>query len=173
MPFKELLVISGKGGTGKTSLAAALIERERTLSSRAPAACDADVDAANLALLVSVDDDEGHEFTGGSGAVIDFERCTGCGACVEACRFGAVELIMGKARVRSTACEGCGVCAHICPVDAVELIPETAGVWWIGRSDGLIMVHAELGVAQDNSGKLVSEVRRVARELAISERQSY
>lgn len=166
MPFKELLVISGKGGTGKTSLAAALIELELERASAPVVACDADVDAANLALLIDVEDGAGREFTGGSTAVIEPSRCTGCGACLEACRFSALERIDNRVRVIETACEGCGVCRLVCPADAVELAPETAGIWWVGRGEDLTLVHAELGVAQDNSGKLVARVRREARQLA-------
>lgn len=164
MPVKELVVISGKGGTGKTSLAASLVELAR--AEHPVVAVDADVDASNLALILDAEPGVPHDFVGGELAFVDPEPCTGCGVCVEACRFAAMALVDGKALVDPLACEGCRVCRAVCPAGAVTLRPSVAGTWRVDAGEGFHLIHAELGIARDNSGKLVSRVRREAREVA-------
>lgn len=166
MPFKELLVVSGKGGTGKTTLAGALVEIYRR-SNHGVIAVDADVDAANLALILNTESvDDENEFIGGERAFVDEQRCTGCGECLKHCRFEALISVNGVVEVDELACVGCRVCRQVCPAGAVEMRPNIAGRWFCAVGDGYELVHAELGIAQSNSGKLVARVRREARRRA-------
>ncbi len=159
--MRELTVISGKGGTGKTSLVAAM-------ASLAPSVvcADCDVDAADLHLLLAPDTVERHEFEGGLIAAIDPGLCSACGTCRELCRFDAVIEKDGVFTIDPHLCEGCGVCHDHCPVECISLERETAGQWFVSDTRVGPMVHARLGIAQDNSGKLVSKVRERAREVA-------
>lgn len=161
--MRQIAVISGKGGTGKTSVVASLVK----IAGRAVAA-DCDVDAANLALLVPGEDVHRERFVAGRRAQIDPEICAGCGACVRDCRFGALALDekTETTRVDPLACEGCGVCRLVCPTGAVSFRDNVAGEWMIRETDSGPLVHAALGVAQDNSGKLVARVRQEAQRLA-------
>ncbi len=158
--MKELVVISGKGGTGKTSLVAAFAALAEKV-----ALCDADVDAADLHLVTRPRILETHPFVAGHEAVIDPDRCTQCGLCREWCRFGAVDETF---RVQPLLCEGCGVCAHLCPARAVVFSEKTCGVWYVSETPYGPMVHARLGIAEENSGKLVALVRSEARRIAES-----
>ncbi|MBF7081467.1 ATP-binding protein [Desulfallas sp. Bu1-1] len=155
--MKEVTVISGKGGTGKTSITGsfAVLAQNHVL-------VDCDVDAANLHLLLDPEIQVRKNFWGMPKVEIDPQKCTGCGLCEELCRFGAVK----QGRVDQMSCEGCRVCYHACPEGAVRLVENLAGEWFISRTRYGPFVHARLGVAQDNSGKLVAEVRRQARSLA-------
>jgi MinD superfamily P-loop ATPase len=156
-------VLSGKGGTGKTSVAAALAHLAGTA-----ALADCDVDAANLALLMPGTDGEGRPFVGGRIAEIRAEACNGCGACTEACRFGAIGRFAGGViRIDPVACEGCGVCDFVCPVDAVTFTEPPAGVWWVRETAVGPLVHARLGPGRSNSGRLVAVVRQEAERLAV------
>ncbi|HUU26278.1 MAG TPA: ATP-binding protein [archaeon] len=165
---KELVVISGKGGTGKTSLVASFA----SLAARAVLA-DCDVDAADLYLILEPKILKREKFSGGSRARILPELCTACGKCKEICRFGAV-LSDGASswenqnffRVDPVACEGCGVCAYFCPEDAIEFAPAVNGEWFISDTRCGPMVHARLNPAAANSGKLVSLVRAQARKIS-------
>jgi len=158
--MKELVVISGKGGTGKTSIVASF--------ARLAGSCvlaDCDVDAADLHLILAPTVLRREPFSGGSGASIRPDDCTACGTCESVCRFHAV--IPGDPyRIDPIACEGCGVCAHFCPEHAIDFKPEINGEWYVSDTRCGPMVHARLGIAQENSGKLVSLVRRQARLLA-------
>lgn len=156
---KELVIISGKGGTGKTSLAACLAS---LFNDRVVADCD--VDAANLDLLLRGTVLEKKEFVGGSKAVIDLGRCIGCGTCRDVCRFSAISEGFLVDRV---ACEGCGACAHFCPTGAVDFSPRLCGECYICRDGrGHPFVFAELLPGEENSGKLVTMVRTEARDQA-------
>lgn len=155
--MQELLVISGKGGTGKTSLVAAfaVLARDKVL-------VDCDVDAADLHLLLHPQEQSANEFWGNPKAFINPEGCNGCGLCQESCRFEAIT----DYRVNSLLCEGCGVCSRLCPAGAIEMRSHLAGYWYISHTSYGPMVHAQLGIAEDNSGKLVTVVRQAARKLA-------
>lgn len=160
--MKRIVLLSGKGGTGKTSLAAALVRLAGPV-----VAVDADVDAANLALLLPGVDAPGRTFVAGRRARIDPALCIGCMRCVGTCPFDAIaETPDGTARVDPLACEGCGVCANHCHVDAIAFADHEAGSWTVRETDWGPLVHAALGVGEDNSGKLVAQVRQVAARVA-------
>jgi MinD superfamily P-loop ATPase len=166
--LKELVVISGKGGTGKTSMAAAFA----ALACPAVVA-DCDVDAADLHLVLDPQVRQTSDFSGGKQAAIDPSKCMGCGRCAGLCRFEAIHLdgpandVIGKTYVIDpVACEGCGVCVELCPRKAIELHEAVNGQWFLSDMRFGPMVHARLGIAQANSGKLVTLIRRQAREIA-------
>jgi MinD superfamily P-loop ATPase len=156
--IKEIVVLSGKGGTGKTSIVGALaaLVPEKVL-------CDADVDAADLHLLLSPQVLERHDFTAGHKAAIDQEQCLQCGECLNWCRFHAIN---DDFVINPLLCEGCGVCFHLCPAQAVQFPDNHCGEWYISNTRFGPMVHARLGIAEENSGKLVALVRQQARQLA-------
>ncbi len=155
--MKELIVISGKGGTGKTSVMAAFC----SLAQKA-VLCDADVDAADLHLIMDPDVIQRTDFQSGNTAVIDRKRCTECDLCREMCRWDAIS---ADYRVNPIDCEGCGVCVNFCPENAIDFPVNTCGEWFISDTRFGPMVHARLGIAEENSGKLVSLVRQEARKL--------
>jgi MinD superfamily P-loop ATPase len=155
--MKEITVISGKGGTGKTTLLASLA----ALAKRA-VLVDADVDAADLHLLLKPQVRRREPFVASQVAVIDPEKCDGCRKCEEACRFEAIRDL----QVDPISCEGCGVCFHVCPRGAILMKEVQSGEWFISQTRYGPMVHAKLGVAQENSGKLVTLVRREAQKIA-------
>jgi len=165
---RELVVISGKGGTGKTSVVASFA----ALADNAVVA-DCDVDAADLHLVLEPRIEKRETFSGGSRARIKPGHCIACDICEELCRFDAIHYDgPGNGRVPKTfqvdpiACEGCGVCAHFCPEDAIEFAPVVNGHWFVSDTRCGPMVHAKLGVAEENSGKLVSLVRTEAKKIA-------
>jgi MinD superfamily P-loop ATPase len=163
--MKQIVVISGKGGTGKTVMSACFagLARNAVLA-------DVDVDASNLHLLLRPEVQERHIFRSGLKARIDAKKCTACGICLPLCRFNALsEDKEGKAVVESLSCEGCGLCYHVCPEKAIEMETQVAGEWYISRTKYGPFVHARLGIAEENSGKLVTEVRKKARQLAETE----
>jgi MinD superfamily P-loop ATPase len=201
--MKEVVVISGKGGTGKTSLSASL-----AVLAKRPVIADCDVDAADLHLVLAPEILERHEFRSGHEAVIRPGSCSGCGLCRTLCRFDAVHQASGNPAgdeilcrdclfcVRScpvrinavirelqgptgtelaaywvdpTACEGCGVCVRFCPEKAIDFPERYSGEWMVSRTRSGPMVHARLATAAENSGKLVSLVRREARRIAEAE----
>ncbi len=166
--MKELVVISGKGGTGKTSIVASF----STLAQRKVLA-DCDVDAADLWLILEPRILRREPFSGGKRAQIIEEKCTACGKCQEVCRFDAISfdgspnsLVEKTYRVDPIACEGCGVCAYFCPDGAIDFQEQINGEWFISETRNGPMVHAKLGIAEENSGKLVSLVRKEAKHLA-------
>jgi MinD superfamily P-loop ATPase len=155
--MKEVVILSGKGGTGKTSIVGsfAAIARNKVMA-------DCDVDAADLHLLLNPSAREENEFRSGQVAVIDKDICTECGLCQDICRFDAIH----DYTVDPVSCEGCGFCSHVCPVEAIAMNETRAGDWFISDSKYGPLVHARLGIAQENSGKLVALVRQQAKELA-------
>jgi MinD superfamily P-loop ATPase len=165
--MKQLAVVSGKGGTGKTSLTAALAHLASSdgFTDKLVIA-DADVDAANLELILDPQRQKSQDFLGGSVAVIDPERCALCGDCAQHCRFEAIIEQEGLWVVDPLACEGCGVCTLVCPNNAVALKQNTSGQLYQSTSRYGPLVHAELRPAHENSGKLVSQVRGTARQIA-------
>jgi len=133
---------------------------------------DCDVDAADLHLVLGPTVRQRRPFSGGRTAIIDAEQCTGCGVCAERCRFDAIHTSTDVAsftyEVDSISCEGCGVCVYLCPERAATLVSSTNGEWFVSDTRHGPMVHARLGIAQGNSGKLVSLVRREAKAVAQS-----
>jgi MinD superfamily P-loop ATPase len=162
--MKELVIISGKGGTGKTSVTASFA----VLADR-PVVCDCDVDAADLHLVLEPTIRERHEFESGHEAVIRQSDCTGCGICQDLCRFGAISSTVDMFSIDSISCDGCGVCVRFCPAAAIDFPQRRCGEWFVSDTRCGPMVHARLGVAAENSGKLVSTVRREAKHLAEEE----
>ena len=162
--MKEVVVLSGKGGTGKTSIVGsfAVLAKSKVMA-------DCDVDAADLHLLLQPDTQEKTEFWSGQVASIDAEKCTECGLCQELCRFNAIH----DYKVDPISCEGCGFCSHICPADAIQMQENMAGHWFLSDTSYGPLVHARLGIAQENSGKLVTMVRRKARDIAEKEGLEY
>ena len=166
--MKELVVISGKGGTGKTSIAAALIALMR---GRVTAA-DCDVDAADLHLLLDPQVKSRTTFTAGKRAILDAALCAACGKCADACRFDAIDMtgppndiIRKTYRVDTAACEGCGLCARVCPTGAIAMADVPTGESFVSETRFGPMAHARLFAGAENSGKLVTLVRKNAREL--------
>jgi MinD superfamily P-loop ATPase len=163
--MKQLVILSGKGGTGKTTVAAALAH----LASRElpVVLADADVDAANLELVLDPVKQEQHDFMSGQVAVIDAEKCIACGTCAEVCRFDAAIEEGGLYRVDPLACEGCASCLYQCPEEAIRMQEQHAGRWF--RSDSRFgpLFHAHLFAGQENSGKLVTLVKQQGRLLAL------
>jgi MinD superfamily P-loop ATPase len=155
---RELVIISGKGGTGKTSITAAFA----SFASNA-VLCDADVDAADLHLLMQPEVIKTTAFFGGSKAIIRNQDCSECGRCRDLCRFDAIS---EDYVVDPIACEGCGVCVDLCPERAIDFPVQKCGEWYISTTRFGAMVHARLGIAEENSGKLVSLVRQETEKLA-------
>ncbi|NCC23231.1 MAG: (4Fe-4S)-binding protein [Alphaproteobacteria bacterium] len=163
--MKEIVVVSGKGGTGKTSLLASF-----ALLAEEPVVADCDVDAADLHLILEPIVRKTHDFISGYEAEVMPDLCDSCGACLNLCRFDAIRGDGGPFVIDPHGCEGCGTCAAFCPRDAVALRERHCGVWMVSETRAGPMAHARLGIAAENSGKLVSTVRREARRLA-SERK--
>jgi MinD superfamily P-loop ATPase len=170
---KQLVILSGKGGTGKTSVAAALAHLAAGGDQPVRAVlADADVDAANLELVLNATRLEAHGFTGGGVAIIDPALCDGCGLCIEVCRFDALGDSSAEGKtpvVDPIACDGCAVCVYQCPTGAIHMEPQTAGRWFRSDSRYGPLFHAALRPAQENSGKLVTMVKQQARLLALDE----
>ena len=155
--MKEIIIISGKGGTGKTSLVAAF-----SSLAESKVLCDADVDAADLHLIMDPAVIRGADFQSGNTAVINKDRCSECNQCREMCRFNAIS---ADYIVNPIDCEGCGVCVYFCPEKAIDFPENTCGEWFVSDTRFGPMVHARLGIAEENSGKLVTLVRQEARKL--------
>jgi len=155
--MKTLTVISGKGGTGKTSIVAsfACLVQNKVLA-------DCDIDAADLHLLLHPEIKKSFNFKGGKLAVIDKDRCTRCGKCEEICQFEAIKDYI----VDPLSCEGCSLCARICPENAIKMEEKSTGFWYISETRYGPLVHAKLGVGEGNSGKLVTQVRNAAEKIA-------
>ncbi len=161
--MKQIVILSGKGGTGKTSLTAALAHEAADLHRLVLA--DADVDAANLEILLKTTKLEEFYFTGGYKAEIDSVKCTGCGRCVDVCRFNAVippDSSENTYRINRIACEGCNSCVYQCPLNAIASARTTAGAWFVSGSVYGTLYHAEMKAGEENSGKLVTTVKNAA-----------
>ena len=174
--MKEIVVISGKGGTGKTSIAASFA----ALAKGKAVVADCDVDAADLHLILQPDICRRTEFGSGHKAIIRKDRCTGCGTCAEVCRFDAVRESAaadgnrgGVYSIDPVACEGCGACVHFCSSKAIDFPEEICGEWYISNTRFGVMVHAKLGIAAENSGKLVTLVRNEARRIVKEQGADY
>ena len=156
--IREIVIVSGKGGTGKTSLTAAFAALAKN-----SILCDADVDAADLHLLMQPEVQAQTDFMGGSKAVIDPDLCTGCGTCRTLCRFDAIS---DRYEVDPIRCEGCGVCVDFCPEQAIGFPVQRCGEWYVSATRFGPMVHARLGIAEENSGRLVSLIRTETKKRA-------
>jgi MinD superfamily P-loop ATPase len=167
--MKHVTVVSGKGGTGKTTLTAfwgSLLADHVMV--------DADVDAANLPLVFRHTDEPDNAYFGADRAVVDQELCAHCGTCADACRFDAFRVTIGDDgtsyyTVDPLACEGCTLCTLVCPLEGITMQAHESGTWCIAETDYAPMVHASLSVGEGNSGKLVTEVRRAAEGIAIEQ----
>lgn len=160
MEIKEISVISGKGGTGKTTITSSIIPYFDSL-----VIGDCDVDAPNLKILLNPSEKEKNGFLGMKKAKIDSEKCIHCNRCYEYCKFEAMDNVQ--------KCEGCGVCEYICPVGAIEMIENRVGDIMVGETEYGTMVHACLEPGEENSGKLVAEVRRKAKKIAQLDGKEY
>ena len=162
--MKEIVVLSGKGGTGKTTIVGSF-----AALAKSKVMVDCDVDAADLHLLLEPQVKETRDFWSGRKAHINPEKCTQCGLCEEACRFAAIK----DFRIDAISCEGCGFCFHICPEQAVAMEQNLSGQWFVSETRYGPLVHARLGIAQENSGRLVTVVRHNARLIAQREGLDY
>ncbi len=158
----EITVLSGKGGTGKTSITGALAAIAKNAIF-----CDEDVDAANLHLLLKPNIQEQYEFSGGSKSNINTEICNECGICIDYCRFDAIHYnTLGYLVINQYQCEGCKLCEKVCPIDAITSHKSISGNWYVSSTRFGDLVHATMGAGEENSGKLVTQVRNKAKEIA-------
>jgi len=164
---RQLVILSGKGGTGKTSLSASFTDLSSRPENSAHAVfVDADVDAANLSLVLLADTAASHEFWGGSLAEINADECSGCGACISVCRFDAILPALNGSpayRIDSMVCDGCAACVYACPMGAINMVPQQEGHWFRSATPFGQLFHAELFPGKENSGKLVTLVKQQAR----------
>ncbi len=158
--MKEITILSGKGGTGKTSITAALASVAKDVIF-----CDNDVDAADLHLIFHPVVKEEHVFQGAYIASIHKEKCDSCGACMEYCRFNAIHQIQGEYSINPQQCEGCRLCERICPAQAITSVQSENNSWFVSDSRFGVLIHAKMGPGEENSGKLVTRIRKKAREL--------
>ncbi len=167
--MKEITIISGKGGTGKTSITAALATAGQEM-----VLCDCDVDAADLHLILKPEIKESHIFEGAWLAQIDPTKCNDCGLCTQNCKFDAITLDEGnRHKIDPYQCEGCRLCERVCPSGAISSSKSRNCNWMISETRAGIMLHAHMGPGEENSGKLVSLLRKKSRELAASGNYQY
>lgn len=168
--MKEIVVISGKGGTGKTSITASLAY----LGGKDIVLADCDVDAADMHLLMQPDFDQAKDFYSGLLAEIRQDDCIQCGKCADICRFDAIPVINGKYIIDALSCEGCGYCPRVCPTEAIDMLEMNVGKWFVSKiKTGTTMVHAKLSIGADNSGKLVAHVKNEAKRIAQEENKDF
>jgi len=162
---KQIVIISGKGGTGKTVVSGSLAALAKN-----KIMVDCDVDAADLHLLLHPTVKERHEFRSGQTAIIDKKLCKKCGKCIPVCRFVAIK---DDFTIERFSCEGCGLCALICSHKAIRMEENFAGEWFVSDTHYGPFVHAKLGIAEENSGKLVAKIRQIAKEIAEKQALDY
>ncbi|WP_294876546.1 MULTISPECIES: ATP-binding protein [unclassified Sulfurospirillum] len=167
--MKEIVVISGKGGTGKTSITAALA----SLAKESCIVVDCDVDAADLHLLLQPDFAHQEDFYSGKIAHIDKTLCRNCGRCADVCRFDAIDFKEGHYVIDALSCEGCGYCSHVCRPHAIVMSERNVGSWYHSHTKyGNEMIHAKLNIGAENSGKLVAKVKKEGKAIALAENKS-
>ncbi len=166
--MRQIVVLSGKGGAGKTSVTASLV---KTLDQ--VIAVDADVNASNLPLLLNHSRQESQPYYGMDIARIDTDSCTACGHCMAACRFAAIRASAAGRPEITSECEGCALCTFVCPSGAISMTDRISGAWYISRLDNGYLVHADLIPGEDNSGKLITRIRREATAVAKDRNISY
>lgn len=167
--MREITVISGKGGAGKTTITGALTALLENI-----VITDCDVDAADLYLILQPRINETHSFPGGAKAIVNQKLCVNCRKCINHCRFDALHYNdKGILKVNEYHCEGCGLCKNICPVDAIKMVQEFSNHWYSSRTRFGTMIHAHMKPGEENSGKLVTRLREAAREKANKEGVSY
>ncbi|SHF01264.1 MinD superfamily P-loop ATPase, contains an inserted ferredoxin domain [Mariniphaga anaerophila] len=160
--MKEITILSGKGGAGKTSVTAAIA----SLVNNA-VFCDNDVDAADLHLVFNPKIKEEHDFSSGKKAVIDAKKCSACGLCIEKCRFDAIHVNdEGIPEINHFQCEGCRLCERICPEQAITSVQYNNNKWFVSDTRFGLLVHARMKAGEENSGRLVTEIRGKARQIA-------
>lgn len=159
--MNEIVVLSGKGGTGKTSISAAFATIAKDM-----VAADCDVDAANLRLILNPENYREEPFISGHKAMIDKAICTNCAVCVDYCRFDAMHVIADEVVISDVSCDGCQLCMRVCPEDAITMVPEDKSRWFEGVYRNGTLIHARLAPGEENSGKLVDKVREQARKTA-------
>jgi MinD superfamily P-loop ATPase len=157
----QIAVISGKGGTGKSSITAALASLSKNI-----VLVDCDVDASNLYLLFNPSHEEEYAFVGGEKAVIDYSKCTHCGECMNYCRFDAIVNEKGKIKIIEVFCDGCYLCSRICPEKAITMIQEMNSKYYAGSFRHGKMVYGRLAPGEENTGLLVNKVREKAKQIA-------
>ncbi len=168
--MKEIVVLSGKGGAGKTSITAGFA----ALGAKQLVLADCDVDAADMHLLTAPEILREEDFYSGKTARVITEGCVHCFKCMEVCHFDAVLHKGGEFVIDPMECEGCGYCYHICPTHTIEMLPRLAGKFYVSKTRfDNTLVHARLGIAADNSGKLVTKVREEAKKIAESQQMDY
>lgn len=168
--MKEIVVLSGKGGTGKTSIIASLA----VLGGKDLVLADCDVDAADMHLLMDPKPILEEDFYSGKIAEIKEEGCTRCQECIDVCHFNAIHFDGNKLIVNDLECEGCGYCYQICPTNTIVMKPRYAGKFYVSKTRiKNTLVHARLGIAADNSGKLVTKVRTEAKKIAQEQNKKY
>lgn len=160
--MNEIVILSGKGGTGKTSLSAAFATIDKNT-----VVADCDVDGSDLHLILQPQNYRTERFVTGHKAIIDYTSCCNCGICIKYCRFDAISLLNDRVTISEIACDGCKLCARICPASSIQMIPSDKSYWYIGNYRNGRMVHARLAPGEENSGKLVNVVRENARNIAV------
>ncbi len=155
----EIAVISGKGGTGKSSISSAFVS-----VAKSAVVVDCDVDASNLYLLFSPLCKEEKVFVSGSHAVVNNDKCTNCNTCIDLCRFDAISKVNGKIRISESACDGCYLCSRVCPVQAIKMIPADKSRMYAGTFRYGDMVYGRLAPGEENSGKMVNLLREKAKK---------
>jgi MinD superfamily P-loop ATPase len=159
--MNEIIILSGKGGTGKTSISAAFTTLNQNII-----VADCDVDAANLHLIMQPENFVEEPFSAGKKAQVNNDLCTLCEKCIEYCRFDAISIIDDRLQISQISCDGCKLCVRVCPADALSMIENNKSRLYIGKVRTGTMVHARLSPGEDNSGKLVALVKKKAREIA-------
>jgi MinD superfamily P-loop ATPase len=158
---RQIAILSGKGGAGKTSITASIIKMMDSV-----VAVDADVNASNLPILLPYVSQSSSAYYGMNIAQIDHDRCSGCGICLSTCQFDAISQDKDGKIVIDSDCEGCAACAFVCPVNAISMVERKGGDWYVSSIDNGHLVHADLIPGEDNSGKLITKVRGAASALA-------